>query len=206
MGKSPQERGAARWVTADDQTTDLDALEQTISMEGARVPRHDAHGLAPAPIPPASILEGDPVARDKRLAGSTDQLASTYMWDCTAGSFNWFYDADEVIHVLEGAAIVEDSAGVRQRLEAGDTFLFPAGSRYRWTVPSYVRKIAFLHAPLSREMRIIGGVLERLKAPFRRKPHTHEHTRAPLTHRHPHYPDIHHQHEHGEAPAGREPN
>lgn len=169
MGRSPQEGSTARHA-ADDATSELDILEQTISIEGARALRHDAHGLGPAPIPRAWILEGSPVARKKRLAGSSDQLASTYMWDCTAGRFNWFYDTDEVIHVLEGSVIVEDTAGVRRRLQAGDTFLFAAGSRYHWTVPDYIRKVAFLHSPLSREMRIIRGVLRRLAAPFRRKP------------------------------------
>jgi uncharacterized protein len=169
VGKSPQESGAARQVRADEPTVELDMLEQTISIEGARVLRHDAHGLVPAPLPRAWILEGNPVARFKRLVGSSDQLATTVMWDCTAGCFNWFYDEDEVIHVLEGAVIIEDAGGIRQRLQAGDTFLFPAGSRYHWTVPHYIRKIAFLHEPLSREMQIVRKILKRLTAPFRRK-------------------------------------
>ena len=169
VGKSPREPGTARRVV-DDPTIELDILEQTISIDGAPALRPDAHGLVPAPIPQAWILEGNPLARNKRLAGSSDQLATTFMWDCTAGRFNWYYDEDEVMHVLEGSVIVEDAAGVRQGLKAGDTFLFPAGSRYRWTVPGYVRKIAFLHAPLSREMRIIRGLLRRLKAPFQRRP------------------------------------
>lgn len=184
MGRSPQEGGATGQLTADDPTVELDMLEQTISIEGAQELRHDAHGLLPATIPRAWILEGNPVARSKRLAVGSDQLATTWMWDCTAGRFNWIYDDDEVIHVLEGSVIVQDAGGVPQRLQAGDTFLFPAGSRYQWTVPNYVRRIAFSHPPLSRELRIIRGLLSRLTAPFRRK----------LTHNHPHYPDIHHQH------------
>ena len=170
MGKSPQVGGAVRQLAADDPTVELDILEQTISIDGARALRNDAHGLVPAPIPRTWILEGNPVARKKQLAGSSDHLATTLMWDCTAGRFNWFYDDDEVIHVLEGSVLIEDAAGARRRLQAGDTFLFPAGSRYHWTVPSYVRKIAFLHQPLSWEMRIIRGILKRLTAPFRRKP------------------------------------
>jgi uncharacterized cupin superfamily protein len=170
VAKSPHEGGARRQETAGDPASGLDALEQTISIDGARVLRHDAHELAPAPIPQAWILAGNPVAREKHLAASTDRLACASMWDCTAGRFNWLYDADEIIHVLEGSAIVKDAAGVARPLQAGDTFLFPAGSRYQWNVPSYVRKIGFLHAPLSREMRVIRGVLELLKAPFRRNP------------------------------------
>jgi uncharacterized cupin superfamily protein len=170
MGKSPQEGGVARQLTADEPTVELDVLEQTISIEGARALRHDAHGLVSSPIPKAWILEGIPVARKKQLAGSSDGLARTFMWDCTSGRFNWFYDDDEVIHVLEGCVIIEDAAGVRRRLQTGDTFLFAAGSRYHWTVPHYIRKIAFFHSPLSREMKIIRGILKRLTAPFRRKP------------------------------------
>lgn len=170
MGKSPQESGAAHQLTADDPTVELDILEQTISMEGARALRHDAHGLICAPIPRAWILEGNPVARNLRLAGSSDQQATAFMWDFTAGRFNWFYAEDEIAHVLEGSVIIEDACGVRKALQAGDTFLFSAGSRYQWTVPGYVRKVAFQHRPLSREMRLVKRLVERVTAPFRRKP------------------------------------
>ncbi|MFZ0497609.1 MAG: cupin domain-containing protein [Steroidobacteraceae bacterium] len=170
MGKASRESDATRELMADDPTVELDMLEQTISIEGARVLRHDDYGLVSSPIPRAWILEGEPVARSKRLTRSSDNLSATFMWDCTAGRFDWFYDDDEVIHVLEGSAVVVDAAGASQRLEVGDTFLFPAGSRYQWTVSNYVRRIGFLYPPLSREMRIIRGILKRLKAPFRRKP------------------------------------
>lgn len=170
MGKVSQQGDATHEPTADDPTVELDMLEQTISIEGARELRLDALGLVAAPIPRAWIRDGNPVARDKRLAGSSDRLPSTIMWDCTAGRFDWFYEAEEVAHVLEGSVIIEDAAGVRQRLQTGDTFLFPAGSRYQWTVPNYVRKIAFSYSPLSRQMRLINGIFECLTAPFRRKP------------------------------------
>lgn len=169
MGKSVHEGGAVRQTAGDDPTTELDVLEQTISIEGARALRQDAYGLGPAPIPAAWVLEGNPAARNKLLAGSSDELASTYMWDCTAGRFNWLYEADEVAHVLEGSAIIESESGARRRLQAGDTFLFPAGSRYQWTVPHYMRKVAFLHSPLSRKMQALRRMLSRLAAPFRRK-------------------------------------
>lgn len=170
MGNSPQELGSVSDASPEEPTVELDALEQTSSIEDARALRRDTHGLVPSPIPQAWILEGHPTARSKRLAVSTDQLATTWMWDCTAGRFNWFYDDDEVVHVLEGSVLIEDAAGMQKRLQAGDTFLFPAGSWYQWTVPDYVRRIAFLHPPLSQELRIIRGILKRLTAPFRRKP------------------------------------
>jgi hypothetical protein len=170
LGKSPPEGDAADELTADDPTAELEMLEQTISIEGARELRHDAHGLVPAPIPRAWVLEGNPVARDKRLTGGSDSLPRTLMWDCTAGRFNWHYEDDEVAHVLEGSVVIEDAAGVRQLLRTGDTFLFPAGSQYQWTVQNYIRKIAFAYSPLPREVQVLQGIIERLTGPFRRKP------------------------------------
>ncbi|HZT02047.1 MAG TPA: cupin domain-containing protein [Steroidobacteraceae bacterium] len=169
MGKSPQEGDAGHRVL-DDSTAELDVLEQTISIEGAKVLRHDTHDLTASPIPQAWILEGTPIARKKLLTCSRDGLALSFMWDCTAGRFNWFYDQDEVIHVLEGSVLLEDAAGVRRQLQAGDTFLLPAGSRFHWTVPDYIRKIAFLYSPLTLDMRIMRKILKGLRTPFRRQP------------------------------------
>jgi uncharacterized protein len=127
------------------------------------------YGLQPDPIPREWILEGNPTARRKLLVGSSDDRSSTHMWDCTAGRFNWFYACDEVIHVVEGTVIVEDEAGGRRQLRPGDTFLFPTGSRFHWTVPQYIRKVAFLHSPLSSKARMARGIFRALTAPFRRK-------------------------------------
>lgn len=136
---------------------------------GPVIPADNPFGLQPDPIPREWVREGNPTARRKRLVGSSDDMASTHMWDCTAGRFDWHYGSDEVIYVVEGSVIVEDTAGVRRRLGAGDTFLFPAGSVFHWTVSDYVRKIAFLHTPLSRKLRIVKGIYGVLKFPFRRK-------------------------------------
>ncbi len=108
-----------------------------------------AHGqLGPAPIRAAWILEGEPVARNKLLSRSADGTASTYIWDCTAGKFNWHYEVDETLYVVEGRVIIKDQIGNSQTLEAGDTAFFPRGSKAEWTVDEYVRKVAFLRAPL----------------------------------------------------------
>lgn len=126
------------------------------------------HDLRPDPIPAEWILEGSPTARRKLLVGSSDDMASTHMWDCTVGRFNWHYRSDEVIYVVEGSVVVEDHAGVRRQLEPGDTFLFPAGSCFHWTVSRYIRKIAFLHAPLSRKVRLLKGIYNFFASPFKR--------------------------------------
>ncbi|HTV50098.1 MAG TPA: cupin domain-containing protein [Steroidobacteraceae bacterium] len=113
------------------------------------------YDLDPAPIQAEWILEGAPVARGRPLCGSTDDNAFTVMWDCTAGRFNWFYDIDETIHIVEGSALLKSTSGEEHVLTPGDVFLCAAGTRYEWTVDSYVRKIAFVHRPMSRKMRLL---------------------------------------------------
>ena len=155
-------------LPAEESTVELRILEHATSTEGARETHDNPYGLHPDPIPPEWILEGTPTARRRQLVGSSDDLASTHMWDCTAGRFNWYYESDETIYVLEGSVVVRDEAGMSRRLGAGDTFLFPAGSRFHWTVPHHIRKLAFLHAPLSRKMRAIKGIYNFFKSPFKR--------------------------------------
>lgn len=123
---------------------------------------NDLHGLKAAPIDPSWVLEGTPAARNKVLAGSSDGMSSTIMWDCTAGRFNWYYGYDETVYVIEGSVTVTLAAGSR-RLKAGDVAHFPAGSHAVWNVEKYIRKLAFCHDPLSRRLRLMRGLGARLK-------------------------------------------
>jgi uncharacterized cupin superfamily protein len=110
--------------------------------------------LNPSPIRPDWVLEGNPITRNQVLSSSADGTASTLIWDCTAGRFNWFYDIDETIYVIQGGVVVKDFGGLPRRLQAGDTIFFPAGARAEWHVEHYIRKIAFCRAPLPRPVRL----------------------------------------------------
>ncbi|QGM47101.1 cupin domain-containing protein [Methylocystis heyeri] len=107
-----------------------------------------ANGLAlqPAPINPEWIREGAPVARNGLLSRSADGSAFTLIWDCTGGVFEWRYDIDETVFILEGSVTVSDGDRTVV-LGQGDTVFFPAGTTALWRVESYVRKVAFCRRP-----------------------------------------------------------
>lgn len=119
--------------------------------------------LAPAPINPSWILEGSPTARNFCLSTSADGTASSWIWDCSAGKFNWYYSIDETVYVLEGSVILKDHAAGTRVVKAGDTIFFPAGSSAEWTVPQYIRKVAFLRSPLPRPVRLARSVYRAMK-------------------------------------------
>ncbi len=127
--------------------------------------------LNPSPIRPDWILEGNPVARNRLLSSSRDGSASTLIWDCTAGKFNWFYGIDETVYVIEGAVIVKDPSGMTRRVVAGETIFFPAGSQAEWTVEKYIRKVAFCRSPMPRALVLAKRAyrfLKRLAKPHAR--------------------------------------
>jgi hypothetical protein len=119
--------------------------------------------LSAAAINPNWILEGNPVARNKLLFKSADGTATTWLWDCTAGKFNWFYDIDETVHLIEGSVIIKDDTGGVSQVKAGEAIFFPAGSSAEWTVPNYVRKFAILRVPLPRQVQFAKRVYHSLK-------------------------------------------
>jgi uncharacterized cupin superfamily protein len=109
---------------------------------------NESVSLTPAPINPKWILEGQPVARNRLLSTSADGTASTLIWDCTSGRFNWFYNIDETLYLLQGSVTLKDPEGNSRLVVAGDTIFFPAGSQAEWTVDTYVRKVAFCRTAL----------------------------------------------------------
>jgi hypothetical protein len=68
--------------------------------------------------------------------------------------------------VLRGSVTVTDGVATHV-LQPGDTFFFPSGSQYEWTVDKYVRKVAFMHVPRSRKLRMALHVFHLLRSPLR---------------------------------------
>jgi len=99
--------------------------------------------LAPRPIEPSWIIEGNPDAQCSVLSQSADGLASTMIWQCSEGKFNWYYDFDETILILEGSIVLESDTTPPTRYGPGDVIFFKDGAHARWHVEGHVRKLAF---------------------------------------------------------------
>ena len=95
------------------------------------------------PIEPAWIIEGNPVSRSRILSTSADGTASTIIWSCTEGRFNWYYDFDETIMILEGSIVLESEGMPPKRYGVGDVIFFRNGAHAKWHVEGHVKKVAF---------------------------------------------------------------
>lgn len=102
--------------------------------------------LKPSPIEPSWIIEGNPEARNCALSTSTDGAARTLIWSCTEGKFNWYYDVDETIVILEGSIVLESDGMPPKRYGVGDVIFFRNGAHAKWHVEGYVKKVAFFRA------------------------------------------------------------
>src|ERR1700757_1002162 len=103
--------------------------------------------LAPAPIEKSWIIEGNPVAQNRVLFNSHDGLAQTIVWQCSEGKFNWYYDFDETVFILEGSIVLENDTMPPTRFGPGDVIVFNNGAHAKWHVEGHVRKLPFCRKP-----------------------------------------------------------
>ncbi|MBY6349625.1 cupin domain-containing protein [Rhodococcoides corynebacterioides] len=125
--------------------------------------RLDDVELTAAPIDPSWIIAGNPVARSGQWSCSPDTTTSSWVWDCTAGTFDWYFEQDETIHVIEGEVIVTSAGQPPRTLRAGDAALFHADTWARWHVPQYVRKHAILRPHIPRPIWFAMRVARKLR-------------------------------------------
>lgn len=104
--------------------------------------------MKPSPIEPGWVIAGDPQARFSAHSQAHDKFASTGVWDCTAGTFRWYFGWDETVVILEGEVHVTAEDGSERTLKAGDVGYFRGGTWATWHIDNYVKKIAFVRKPL----------------------------------------------------------
>src|SRR5580704_5824271 len=122
-----------------------------------------AVNLTPRPIEPSWIIEGNPVAQSCVLSRSADGLASTIVWECSEGKFNWYYDFDETILILEGSIVLENDTMRPTRYGPGDVIFFKDGAHAKWHVEGHVKKLAFCRKTQPVWLGFVARVVGKLK-------------------------------------------
>jgi hypothetical protein len=122
-----------------------------------------ADDLAPDPMDPSWIIEGNPQARSRRLFLDPDRSISAILWDCTAGRFDWHYGGDEIIQIVDGEAELTFPSGTVTTVKPGDVVYFPGAQIVRFNVPHYVRKVS-LYSDRTSPLRQLAQ-----KIPFARR-------------------------------------
>ncbi len=122
--------------------------------------------LKPSPIEPSWILEGNPEARSRELSTSACGTTKTLIWSCTEGKFNWYYDVDETIMILEGSIVLESEGMPPKRYGVGDVILFRHGAHVKWHVEHHVKKIAFFRQTIPFGLGVAIRAINKLKRTF----------------------------------------
>jgi uncharacterized protein len=132
-----------------------------VSYKDGIVPMHDA------PIEPSWILSGSPLARISRCSVGFDGSSGAAVWDCTAGTFRWYFAREETVVILEGEVHVTAEDGTQRVLSVGDIAFFRAGTWATWRIDNYVRKVAHTRRPLP---KIVAGTLKLIRRIKRAEP------------------------------------
>jgi uncharacterized protein len=130
----------------------LDDSQETAVSESILITTPATVVLEPEPIPPDWIVSGAPVARCKKMVRSPDRTSHIVVWDCTPGSFRWYYDMDEAIIVISGEAFMINDKGEERRFGPGDLGFFPAGTSCTWRITETLRKVGVLRESLWRPL------------------------------------------------------
>ncbi|MBB3976341.1 hypothetical protein GGQ64_001530 [Rhizobium azooxidifex] len=120
--------------------------------------------MADAPIEPSWILEGTPRARLALHSRGHDDQSTTAIWDCTAGTFRWYFGWDETVMILEGEVHVVTEDGTERTLRAGDIAYFAGKTWATWRIDSYVRKIAFCRKQFPAPVAMLLKVRDMMRA------------------------------------------
>lgn len=130
----------------------IDRSLDTVISESILITTPGTVELEPEPIPLDWIVSGSPVARCKKMVRSHDRTSHIVVWDCTPGSFRWYYGMDEAIIVISGEAFMINDKGEERRFGPGDLGFFPAGTSCTWRITQTLRKVGVLKESLWRPL------------------------------------------------------
>lgn len=92
------------------------------------------------------IKRGQPNFRAAEFYRSADGNTTSGIFECDASEFEWHYDKDEAIYLLEGRVEME-YLGQRFTVTPGQRVFFKAGTVAKWHVTEKVRKTWTIYQP-----------------------------------------------------------
>ncbi len=85
--------------------------------------------------------EGSPTMKTWIEHAPADGKFLTGYWEATPGTYNVIYNADELVHMFKGKAILTEDGGESRTFVGGDSFLVEAGFKGTWKTIEKVQKI-----------------------------------------------------------------
>jgi len=101
--------------------------------------------LSAMPIPPGQVVSGRAVARGSVAVEIARGKYMAGVWECSPGTFDWDYDAEETCTIIKGEASVRVRGGEMVDFRAGDLVHFRKGMKTRWTVKKKILKTFVLY-------------------------------------------------------------
>lgn len=92
------------------------------------------------------VKRGQPNFRATEFYRSADGSTTSGLFECDASEFEWHYDKDEAIYLLEGRVEME-YLGQRFTVTPGQRVFFKAGTVAKWHVIEKVRKTWTIYQP-----------------------------------------------------------
>jgi uncharacterized cupin superfamily protein len=105
--------------------------------------RIDATTWEPYPMPADIFVEGNASAEVHWLRMSAPGEPPYYagLWTAQPSTFDYTFELNETLHVLEGHVVVTQKGGPTLDLRAGDVATFPRGAVTRWEVREPFKKV-----------------------------------------------------------------
>jgi uncharacterized cupin superfamily protein len=107
------------------------------------------------------------------LLKSADGLSQIIVWECSEGKFNWYYDLEETLLILEGSVVLENDTISPTRYGPGDVICLKDGTHAKWFVESRAKKLAFVRMTqpvlLGFALRVLSKIKRIVVAAWKRK-------------------------------------
>lgn len=111
-----------------------------------RIP-HEIVDVTREPVAPGRLVRGAPLQAAMNHYSDAGLAFHCGVWEGDPGAWRVRYTEHEFCHMLAGRVRIVDDRGGEQIVEAGDSFVIPAGFSGVWDVLEPARKLYVVYEP-----------------------------------------------------------